>query len=108
MLAKRENSEAVRILIRMGADVSLTNRYGVTAVEAAENFMVYLRWFVRHNGQWTSTLTNTMRRNVDVFKAEVHMTSQTAFAMRLHPRLGRLSDVMLLNPEVLRMVLDLV
>jgi hypothetical protein len=82
-------------------------RYGITAMDS----VVYRMEVILCVNTCPSAVTVVakMQRNVDTLNNEMRiaaqMAAQTAFAMGHHRRLGVDSTVMILDPEMLRMIL---
>jgi len=98
--------EMVRTLFRAGANASLPNNYGITAMDS----VVYRMEVILSVNRCPSaaTVVANLQRNVDALNDEMRMVAQTAFAMGHHARIGTGSMVMTLDPETMRLVLGYV
>jgi Ankyrin repeat len=106
-----EHTEVVRTLVRAGVDASLTNNYGITAIDDA----IFRRKVImdgRCPEEKKAIVIGAMQRNVDAYvdacADELRMAAQAAFAMGLHNRLGEKTLIKMLDPEMVRMVLEYV
>ncbi|KAJ1468159.1 hypothetical protein T484DRAFT_1856264 [Baffinella frigidus] len=106
-LMVRGNSETVRTLIRLGADFSRVSNYGYTAINHAKT-RIEVIGRSPYNPNATA-FAESLQLNVDAYEEETWKIMlpqrQVAFAMGLHPRLGAESNVLCVDPDLLRMIL---